>query len=53
MGAKMLSNLLGTEKENSVLSGAACVQAAIKKWEGLEYFQNSLGGVYNRALGKY
>jgi len=25
MGAKMLSNLLGTEKENSVLSGAACV----------------------------
>jgi hypothetical protein len=38
MGAKILANLLGTEKENSVLSGATCVQAAIKKWEGLDYF---------------
>lgn len=53
MGAIVLANSLGVDGENSVLSGAVCVQAAIKKWMGLETFVNSLGGTYNRAMGKF
>jgi predicted alpha/beta-fold hydrolase len=53
MGANILSNYLGIDQENSILSGAVCVQAAIKKWEVLKYFMNSLNGTYDKALGKY
>ncbi len=53
MGANILSNLLGIDKEDSILSAAVCVQAAIKKWNVLEYFKNSLNGTYDKALGKY
>lgn len=53
MGAMILANALGVDGDDSILSGAVCVQAAIKKWEGLEYFQRSLGGVYDRAMGKF
>ena len=53
MGAMVLANALGTQGDDSLLSGAVCVQAAIKKWEGIDYFANSLGGIYNRSMGKY
>jgi len=53
MGAMILSNALGVDKEDSIVDGAVCVQAAIKKWEGIETFRNALGGLYNRGMGKY
>lgn len=53
MGAMILGNAMGVEGADSLLSGAVCVQAAIKKWEGIDYFANSLGGIYNKAMGKY
>lgn len=53
MGAMILANALGVDQEDSPLEAAVCVQAAIKKWEGIDYFANSLGGIYNRAMGSY
>mmetsp|Transcript_2075 Transcript_2075/g.3667 ORF Transcript_2075/g.3667 Transcript_2075/m.3667 type:complete len:144 (+) Transcript_2075:1392-1823(+) len=53
MGANILSNYLGIKGEETKLSGGVCVQAAIKKWAGVETFESSLGGVYNRSMGKW
>lgn len=53
MGANILANYLGMYPDEGILSGAVCIQAGIKKWEGAEYFRTSLGGIYNRAMGKY
>ena len=53
MGAIILSNYLGLYPDDNLLSGAVCVQSAIKKWVGAEYFRDSLGGIYNRAMGSY
>ena len=53
MGAIILSNYLGLYPDEGILSGAVCIQAAIKKWIGAEYFRDSLGGIYNRAMGSY
>lgn len=53
MGANITANCLGIDGETSLLSGAVCVHSAIKKWAGLEYFEGSLGGMYNRAMGRY
>jgi len=52
MGANILANYLGIYADNCVLSGAICIQAGIKKWEGVEFFRTSLRGVYNKAMGK-
>jgi predicted alpha/beta-fold hydrolase len=53
MGAKVLANYLGVYNTNSVVQGSVCINAAIKKWEGVRYFEKSLFGIYNRAMGKY
>lgn len=52
LGAGVLTNCLGFDGGNSILSGAACVQAAIKKWEGVEFLEKSLGGFYHGHLGE-
>lgn len=36
-----------------MISGAVCVQAAIKKWKGVEHFEQSGFGIYNEYMGKY
>ena len=53
LGAMLLSNHLGEDCDNTVLSGGVCVQAAIKKWAAVDYFQSSLNGTYNRGLGVF
>jgi predicted alpha/beta-fold hydrolase len=53
MGANILANYLGMYPNDGIITGAVCVQAGIKKWEGAEVFRNSLGGLYNRAMGRY
>ena len=52
LGAAVLSNMLGFDGNDSKLSGAVCVQAAIKKWEGCDFLEKSLGGLYHAALGR-
>lgn len=52
MGANILANYLGIHAKDKLLSGAVCIQSGIKKWEGVEFFRTSLGGTYNRAMGK-
>jgi predicted alpha/beta-fold hydrolase len=53
MGANVLSNYLGLYPDEELISGAVCIQAAIMKWKGAEYFKKSFGGIYNRAMGSY
>ena len=34
----MLTNALGVDGDDALLSGAVCVGGPIKKWEAIEYF---------------
>ena len=52
MGANILANYLGIHADDHFLSGAVCIQAGIKKWEGVEFFRTSLNSTYNKAMGK-
>lgn len=53
LGAMLLSNHLGEDSDSTILSGGVCVQAAIKKWAAVDYFQSSLNGTYDRGLGLF
>ena len=53
MGSMVLSNYLGVYPDQTLISGAVCVQAAIKKWKGVEHFTSSGFGIYNYFMGKY
>lgn len=39
MGSNVIANSLGLQQEDTILSGAVCCQAAIKKWKCLDYFE--------------
>ena len=52
MGANLLANLLGTEKENSVIDAAVCIQAPMKMWIVGEKIKTVANGLYEQSLGK-
>lgn len=52
MGSALLGNMLGFLKDRKILDGACVVQSPIQMWESYKSLEESIGGFYNRALGK-
>ena len=52
MGANLLVNLLGTDKENSLLDEKFCVQAPMKMWISGEKLKTFANYLYDRGLWK-
>ena len=52
MGGNLLANLLGYEGEKSVLDAACVLCAPMKQWKCIKDIKESLGGFYDRGMGK-